>query len=395
MTRIMNIKTRKMKNIFHILLVVVAISGICSSCGSLDDKHAYTELGDNLDFGNGILKDSIVILGNDLDNVNGTALETIITPVATWLLGHKNGINWWRWLILILIVGGILYNIALIIYLLYHSLLWVASKFLSFAIPSYGQKIIKTKIDIGEKGEKRNDKKDDKKDLDAKRDQFIVDCERTLLSSGSSVSQKASTLERLFIYWDYDLLESKKEFESKMLDKRIMDAMDCLWNRNTFYKHTKRGMRWLGLEWDSTLIPDPTVTPGNKNYSNIENLTWGEIMERHNFQGLSYHKGKPDFSQIASHTVQLLNFDRFVDSNSDTERGPLQEEAFRILANNLHKTVEEIRTYKEQNRLVWHEDTDCKTLYLVPQEIHNNLHHFGGIGMLKILRKNGLYLDLI
>lgn len=379
-----------MKNIFRILLAVLVLSGICSSCGSSDDKHEYAELGDNLDFHKGIPKGLIVASGNDIDNVNGTALDTIITPVATWLLGHKNGVNWWRGVILSIIVGVILYNIGLIIYLLYRGVVWVVSKFLSFTIPSYRLKIIKTII---EKGDKKNDRNDDKEDLDDERDQFIVDCERTLLSSESSVSQKASTLQRLFIYWEYDLLESKKEFESKMLDKRIMDAMDCLWNRNTFYKYTKKGMSWSGLEWDSTLIPDPTVTPENKNYSNIDRLTWGEIMEKHNFQGLSYHRGKPDFSQVAYHTVQLSDFDRLVDSRSDTERGPLQEEAFRILANNLHKTVEEIRTYKEQNRLVWHEDTDCKTLYLVPQEIHNNLHHFGGIGMLRILRKNGLYLD--
>lgn len=379
-----------MKNIFCILLAVLVLSGICSSCGSSDDKHEYAELGDNLDFHKGIPKDLIVVSGNDIDNFNGTALDTIITPVATWLLGHKNGVNWWRGVILSLIVGVILYNIGLIIYLLYRVVVWVVSKFLSFTIPSYRLKIRKTRV---EKGEKKNDRNDDKEDLDDERDQFIVDCERTLLSSYSSVSQKASTLQRLFIYWEYDLWESKKEFESKMLDKRIMDAMDCLWNRNTFYKYTKKGMSWSGLEWDSTLIPDPTITPENKNYSNIDRLTWGEIMEKHNFQGLTYHRGKPDFSQVAYHTVQLQDFDRLVDSCSDTERGPLQEEAFRILANNLHKTVEEIQTYKEQNRLVWHEDTDCKTLYLVPQEIHNNLHHFGGIGMLRILRKNGLYLD--
>lgn len=55
----------------------------------------------------------------------------------------------------------------------------------------------------------------------------------------------------------------------------------------------------------------------------------------------------------------------------------------------LHKKIEDVRKYKEKNIYVWHEDHDCCTLYLVPQEIHGNIDHFGGIGMLKVLRDNG------
>lgn len=340
--------------------------------------------------GDSTLNGSIVVLGNDLDQVNGTKLSSMATPIASWSMKHETGINWLRWTILILVAVLILAIVALILYGLFKLGVYIFAALSSatdsisaVSLPSFNL----------HKRQNNNSQKDRKKNKDdiRNRNPFIVHCEHTLLNSNASLSDKATTLERLFIFWDYELPESDKDLEAEMLDKRIMNAMDCLWYRNTFYKYTKKGMSWSGLEWDSTLIPDPTVTPQNKNYSNIDNLTWGQIMEKHNYRGLTYHKGKPDFARIALHTIQLSNFDSLVDSNSDTERGPLQEEAFKILAKKLHKTVDEVRSYKENKRLVWHEDTDCKTLYLVPQEIHNNLHHFGGIGMLKILRKSGLF----
>lgn len=341
--------------------------------------------------GDSTLNGSIVVLGNELDQVNETKLSSMATPIASWSMKQKIGINWLRWTILILIVALILAIVALILYGLFKlglcifvALSSAVESLSAVSLPSFNSQI------RWNNNNSQKDKRENKDDIH-KRNPFIVHCEHILLNSNASLSDKAITLERLFIFWDYELPESDKDFEAKMLEKRIKNAMDCLWYRNTFYKYTKTGMSWSGLELDSTLIPNPTVTPKNRNYSNIDNLTWGEIMEKHNYHGLNYHKGKPVFANIALYTIELSNFDRLVDSTSDTERGPLQEEAFRILAKNLHKTVEEVRLYKEHNRLVWHEDTDCKTLYLVPQEIHNNLHHFGGIGMLKILRKNGLF----
>lgn len=343
--------------------------------------------------GDSTLNGSIVVLGTDLDQVNDTKLSSIATPIASWRMKHETGINWLRWTILILIIIAILAIVALILYGLFKlgvcifvALSSAVESLSAISMPSFNSQIIRQNNNR-QKDRKKNKNKDDIR----KRNPFIVHCEHILLNSNVSLSDKATTLERLFIFWDYELPESDKDFEAGILDKRIMNAMDCLWYRNTFYKYTRKGMSWSGLELDSTLIPDPKVAPKNRNYSNIDNLTWGEIMDKHNYHGLTYHKGKPAFADIALYTIQLSNFDRLVDSISDTERGPLQEEAFKILAKNLHKTVEEVRLYKEQNRLVWHEDTDCKTLYLVPQEIHNNLHHFGGIGMLKILRKSGLF----
>lgn len=73
----------------------------------------------NPNIGGSILQGSLVVLGNDLDEANGTALGTTMTPVATWSLEHKTGINWWRWILLIIIISVALYIIFVIGCLIY------------------------------------------------------------------------------------------------------------------------------------------------------------------------------------------------------------------------------------------------------------------------------------
>ena len=66
--------------------------------------------------GDSTLTGSIVVLGNELDQVNETKLSSMATPIASWSMKHEVGINWLRWIILILIVVSILAIVALILY---------------------------------------------------------------------------------------------------------------------------------------------------------------------------------------------------------------------------------------------------------------------------------------
>lgn len=222
-----------MKNLIHILLVVLAISGVCCSCGSSDAKHEYIELGNNLDFGKGtyrpnpfkilddippfswmgmpdsvkkttelvisfnedamrskstaqlalvdlngnkiegiqvdkpngdifslkadtvefiipvsftvnpnigdsVLKGSIMVLGADLDEANGISLGTTMTPIATWSLEHKTDINWWRWILLIIIAVVALYIIFVIGCLIYGATSVGIETLSGLSVPSFG-----------------------------------------------------------------------------------------------------------------------------------------------------------------------------------------------------------------------------------------------------------------
>jgi hypothetical protein len=218
--------------------------------------------------------------------------------------------------------------------------------------------------------------------------------EKQIIASGSTLKQKAEALTGLLTWLDYDCDPSEKETAFNSLDPRVQSALDELWEK--YYSSPKGNGHWTGTPCDSVWIPDDDHTPPNKSYSNLHGLTWREIKRKHGFAGLRCERGHFRFDEIALYRVTLPNFSELVMS---TDREALHEAAFVALARQTGKSVDEVKAIKEsrddhspmgQRNLAWHEDTDCATLYLVPQEIHGNLNHFGGIAMCQLLRKHQL-----
>ena len=328
--------------------------------------------------GNRELNGSIAVFDADVDVVNQQTLTSSPQAVASWSLTQHTGINWLRWLLLIIIIIIIIY----LIYWLIKGLILVLGTLISGISGIVAVSTIRN-------SRKQKHQNFNNLNKNKRRNPFIEKCERILINQ-ASVSDKAVTLERLFNYWDYELPEEEKTYEGSMLDSRVMKAMDELWDK--YYRYTKKNMTWSNEPHNSRLIPNKDTIPANRNYSNIDGLTWGQIMDKYKYKGLMYHKGKPNFAELAIYTVTISDFDKYVNPDKDDDRGPLQERAFELMATKYYPDydVATMKKIKEDSRLVWHEDTDCKTLYLVPQEIHNNLHHFGGIGMLRVLRGSDL-----
>lgn len=117
--------------------------------------------------GDSTLIGSIVVLGNDLDQVNETKLSSMATPIASWTLKQEIGINWLRWTILILIIALILAIVALIFYGLFKLGVYIfvalssaVESLSAVSLPSFKFK----KGDNKKKGKKQDDK--NKKDED-------------------------------------------------------------------------------------------------------------------------------------------------------------------------------------------------------------------------------------
>lgn len=217
-----------------------------------------------------------------------------------------------------------------------------------------------------------------------------------ILKPNNAVRQKAEALVGLLTWLDYDCPAAEREAAFQALDPRVQAALDELWEK--YYAAPKSNGHWTGERCDSVWIPDDDYTPPDKTgqYNNLHNLTWREIKCKHGFAGLRCECGRFRFEDIAWHSVKLPNFAELVTS---PDRKALHEAAFVELARQLGKSVEEVKTIKEsandhspmgQKNLTWHEDVDCETLYLVPQEIHGNIIHFGGLAMCQLLRKHGL-----
>ena len=214
------------------------------------------------------------------------------------------------------------------------------------------------------------------------------------VEDGMSLRQKAEALVGLLAWLDYECSPEEKDKAWAELDPRVQAAVDELWEK--YYAAPKSNGHWTGERCDSVWIPDDDYVPPNKSYSNIHGLTWREIKQKYGFSGLRCDRGRFCFDEIAWYKVTLPNFVELVASS---DREALHEAAFACLALQLGKSIEEVKAIKEsacdhtpmgQKNLAWHEDIDCETLYLVPQEIHGNIIHFGGVAMCQLLRNHNL-----
>lgn len=145
---------------------------------------------------------------------------------------------------------------------------------------------------------------------------------------------------------------------------------------------------WSGERGDSTWEPNPDYTPPEKKpqspYSNPDNLSWGQLLEKYDVEGIEFRDGEPDFSSVAKGEVQIDNFtaDRYKkDANFD--------QATQKLAEQRGCTPKEVKAWMTENNYTWHECSDCKTMQKVPNEIHANVPHRGGVSKAKEVSDGG------
>lgn len=328
--------------------------------------------------GDSILNGSIIILGNDLDEANGTSLGTTMTPITTWSLEHKTGINWWRWTILILIVAAILCLIVLIIYLLYYGVSVASSKLSYVTIPSFGLKIRDAKIS---KGKKKQDKKDKKKDGTDPIVQELKELERKL-HTNIGVSSKYDILEQIRLKLDYLYNHNEVIYNQAMksLEPNTCDALEEAWK--LWNTTPKKNVEWGG--------PKKTVCSLKRSHPKYEEC------RKLNFIKCSYDKhGSPDFSAV-TFPKSIVNISDLYDGLSSEQikaRGgscnSLQEIAQERMSMQLKPVIEkwavenncapDFYKWRDAHDLVPHEDGDCCTMRLVYRSAHTAFTHRGGV----------------
>lgn len=217
-----------------------------------------------------------------------------------------------------------------------------------------------------------------------------------LRDATASAEQKSHAIRNIDIkYREEPLLEQQRYDEMPDDIRQILDRYQRLRYSNSGYNHTpKTGGIWDGERGNSIFYPDRDVHPSDKGYSNMENKTWGQILDENNIVGIKYINGEPDFSPIVKMQT-TMDFESEISEaarqqllSTPVNREQLHKEFYVKLAKENNCTVDEIITFKESNNLVVHESPDCKTLLLLPREIHDNLPHTGGVDMFRTL--NGI-----
>ena len=168
-----------------------------------------------------------------------------------------------------------------------------------------------------------------------------------------------------------DKLTDEKDID-KPIAKELDEVKGCPIEGN--------GGHWEGERGNSKWFPNRDEIPKNP-LTNLDGLTWGQILDKYGIDGIEFKNGEPDFSPVAKGTVEI---DHFTDNRYG--KGGNFDQACERLAEQRGCTKEEVKAWMKENKYTWHERSDCKTMDKVPTEIHGNIRHSGGISEAKANR---------
>ena len=138
---------------------------------------------------------------------------------------------------------------------------------------------------------------------------------------------------------------------------------------------------WEGEPGNSKWIPDSEHISSKYNPNGN---TWGEILDKYGIDGIEFRDGEPDFSPVAEETVEIDDYSTDRDENYDSADQALADKwNAEKMDGRSDWTKEDIKQYRKDHELSWHECADMKTMQLVPREVHLNIPHSGGIHMAK------------
>ena len=140
-------------------------------------------------------------------------------------------------------------------------------------------------------------------------------------------------------------------------------------------KHTPvegRGGHWLGERGNSKWIPAEAKAK--------------EALAKSGQDGINFKNGVADFSKVSEQTVEIdgMNIDRLGNNfpKADAKCAEAWNKEMRDGRSNW--TAEQVKQYRTDNKLSWHERSDMKHCDLVSRDIHGEIRHSGGVYECKI-----------
>ncbi|WP_369810951.1 T7SS effector LXG polymorphic toxin [Bacillus halotolerans] len=115
--------------------------------------------------------------------------------------------------------------------------------------------------------------------------------------------------------------------------------------------------KWTGERGESTFIH--------------ENDKVNEILIEVKKDGIDYSNAIPDFSPVSKGKVEI--------EGMSTDRNRNFKKADELLAEEWGVTTKEVKKFRKQNKLTWHELNDMRSMELVPSIINSKFGHLGGV----------------
>lgn len=208
-----------------------------------------------------------------------------------------------------------------------------------------------------------------------------------LISALANTFEKTSDFGGSKDVWYKDSPATSKEYDLVKLDQPLYKIDGCATGKiennsqilqRSFLPREKDengnlNGSWTGNPGNSTWEPnlEKTPDPMNKKSGNPDRLTWGEILDKYQITGIRFKDGEPDFSQVMKDEVKIDDF--------TTDRRVNFNKADTALAEKWNVSPREVADWRKENNYTWHECKDCKTMQLIPGEVHHNIPHEGGI----------------
>lgn len=178
-----------------------------------------------------------------------------------------------------------------------------------------------------------------------------------------------------------DLLPQNLTFFSD-LSKSLLDRINPFSSIDNplFSKLTNRikntpiegnGGRWLGERGQSKWIPSDAKVK--------------EKLAKYGQDGIDFKNGVADFSKVSEQTVEIDGMTEIRKSNFDKADKKCAEAWNKEMRDGRSDwTARQVKEYRQENNLSWHERSDMKHCDLVSRDIHQNVRHSGGVSECKL-----------
>ena len=113
-----------------------------------------------------------------------------------------------------------------------------------------------------------------------------------------------------------------------------------------------------------------------------------EKLAKYGQDGIEYKNGVPDFSKVSEQTVEIDNMSDSRPSNFEKSDAKCAEAWNKEMRDGRSDwTARDVKNYRQENKLTWHERSDMKHCDLVSRDIHQNARHSGGVSECKLRDK--------
>lgn len=189
-------------------------------------------------------------------------------------------------------------------------------------------------------------------------------------------AEKSSPLSEIKNFWKdtFSNLSAKNELPKNESSNDLYEKVELFTNSQDRINHTplespEKGY-WIGERGNGKFVPADTTEQGK----NIK-----EILNERGVDGIGYKDGVVDFSNVSDATVIIEHM-----TENCYENFPKADRQCANYFNEIAKdgktdwSARQVKDYRLENKLTWHENSDMKTMELVPRVIHDCFIHYGG-----------------